>query len=54
MRSWRYSGIIENCDLKHVIEEQGKNNSSDDNDQVARSGVEAMLKLVMRSSQKRY
>ena len=54
MRSWRYSGIIENCDLKHVIEEQGKNNSSDDNDKVARSGVETMLKLFMRSSQKRY
>ena len=54
MRSWRYSMFVDNCEVKHILEEPGKNNSSDDDDPKGRSDVANVLKYMERSSRKRY
>ena len=42
MRSWRYSMIVENGNIRKVFEEPGKNNSSDDDDPFEVSDAKTM------------
>tara|TARA_Y100001937_G_scaffold127057_1_gene198084 strand:+ start:600 stop:1109 length:510 start_codon:yes stop_codon:yes gene_type:complete len=54
MRSWRYSALVDDGEVKNILEEPGKNNSSDDDDPKGRSNVANVLKYMERSSRKRY
>ena len=46
MRSWRYSMLVDNGEVKKIFEEPGKNNSSDDDDPFTVSDVDTMIKYL--------
>ena len=46
MRSWRYSMLVENGEVKKVFEEPGKNNASDDADPFEVSGADTMINYL--------
>ena len=54
MRSWRYSMLVDNGEVVRVLEEPGKNNSSDDDDPFEISDVDTMINMIKRSGQKKY
>jgi len=49
MRSWRYSAIIDNCQLTKMFAEQGKNDESSDNDPFLISDVDTILKYLQET-----
>jgi len=46
LRSWRYSAFIENCQVKKLFVENGKNNDGIDNDPFELSDVNTMLNYL--------
>ncbi len=50
MRSWRYSMLVDNGEVKKIFEEPGKNNSSDDNDPFEVSDVDTMIKYLKENA----
>ena len=47
MRSWRYSALIDNMEVKHFNEEPGYNNASADNDPFEVSDADTMIKQIV-------
>ena len=50
MRSWRYSMLVDNGEVKKIFEEPGKNNASDDDDPFTVSDVDTMLNYLKEQS----
>ena len=46
MRSWRYSMLVDNAEVKNIFEEPGRNNAGDDDDPFKKSDADAMLKHI--------
>ena len=46
MRSWRYSMLVDNGNVKRIFEEPGKNNSGDDMDPFEVSDVDTMINYL--------
>ncbi len=46
MRSWRYSMLVDDGNVKRIFEEPGKNNSGDDMDPFEVSDVDTMIKYL--------
>ena len=46
MRSWRYSALINNCQVEKIFEENGKNNESNDPDPFEVSDANTMLNYL--------
>jgi len=46
LRSWRYSMLVDNGEVKRIFEEDGKNNASDDDDPFLVSDVDTMIKYL--------
>ena len=46
MRSWRYSALINNCQVSKIFVEDGKNDQSQDNDPFKVSDVQTMLNYL--------
>ena len=50
MRSWRYSMLVDNGEVKKIFEEPGKNNASDDDDPFTESDVDTKLNYLKEQS----
>ena len=46
MRSWRYSALIDNCEIVKMFIEEGKNDDSNDNDPFKVSNANTMLSYL--------
>jgi peroxiredoxin len=46
MRSWRYSALIDNCEIVKMFIEEGKNDDSSDNDPFKVSDANTMLSYL--------
>jgi peroxiredoxin len=46
MRSWRYSMLVDNSEVKNIFEEPGRNNAGDDEDPFEKSDADAMLEYI--------
>ena len=54
MRSWRYSALIDNCEIVKMFIKEGKNDDSSDNDPFAVSDANTMLSCLQEKSRKWY
>jgi peroxiredoxin len=50
MRSWRYSALIDNCEIIKMFIEEGKNDNSYDNDPFQVSDADTMLRYLQEKS----
>ena len=46
MRSWRYSALIDDCEIVKMFIEEGKNDDSDDDDPFEISDADTMLSYL--------
>ena len=49
MRSWRYSALIDDCEVVKKFVEEGKNDESKDDDPFEVSDVETMLNYLKKN-----
>jgi len=48
MRSWRYSALIDNCEIVKMFIEEGKNDGSEDNDPFQISDADTILDYLKK------